>query len=97
MKGALIQVTGLVTVYMINSSDATVDDVRKWLDKVESLGMSGDTRLEAANLRVSLRAEHVEKITCDSHGDGPRHVGIEMWSETCKEFDGKNSKDLPPK
>lgn len=59
---ALIQVTGLASVYMINSSEATIADVKRWLDEVEKLGIPDTTRLESTNLKVTLRSEHLELI-----------------------------------
>jgi len=59
---AIVKVTGMASVYMINSSDATIADVRRWLDEVEKLGIPETTRLDSTNLRVTLRSEHLERL-----------------------------------
>ena len=63
MTGAIVQVSGLVTVYVLNSGAATVADVRRWLDEVSALGIDESTVLESANLKVTLKAHHLERDT----------------------------------
>ena len=81
---AVVKVAGLASVYMINSYDATIADVRAWLDEVQKLGLPDNTRLESANLKVSIRSEHLEMTECGDHLVTDQHPGIIMWSGPCK-------------
>ncbi len=87
---AVVRVTGTASVYMINSSDATIADVRRWLDEVEKLGMPDTTRLDGTNLKVTLRSEHLEMTECGDHLVDDPHQGIVMWNGPCKK-DGEMS------
>jgi len=81
---AVVRVTGTASVYMINSSDATIADVRKWLDEVEKLGIPDTTRLDGTNLKVTLRSDYVEQIECGDHVPPETHRGIIMFDGPCK-------------
>lgn len=81
---AIVKVTGLASVYMINSSDATISDVREWLDQVEKLGFPPDTRLDSATLKVTLRSENIEVTRCDEHSSESAHYGVVMFDGNCK-------------
>lgn len=81
---AVVRVTGMASVYMINSSNATIADVRKWLDEVEKLGIPDTTRLDGTNLKVTLRSDYVERIECGDHVPPEIHQGIVMFDGPCK-------------
>lgn len=81
---AVVRVTGLASVYMINSYDATIADVRAWLDEVEKLGLPDDTRLESASLKVTIRSEHLELTECGDHVPPDAHKGIILFDGPCK-------------
>ena len=78
---AVVKVAGFASVYMINSYDATIADVRAWLDEVQKLGLPDSTRLESATLKVTVRSENLELTEC---GDHFTHQGIIMWNGPCK-------------
>lgn len=87
MSTAVVHVMGLVTVYMTNSGDMTIGDVKKWLEKIEELDIPDDTRLENGMLKISYRAPLVDSIECGDCSPQKKHLGYTLFSKGCEEIE----------
>lgn len=84
---AVVNVMGLVTVYMTYAGDMTVGDVKSWLQKVEELGIPDNTRLESGMLKISYRTPVVQSIECGDCAPQRQHTGYTLFSRTCEEVE----------
>lgn len=89
MSNSEINVMGYISIYSTNSSDMTVEDVRKWLKKIEELGIPGDTRLDNCILKLNYRVPVVSSTSCQDCAPELGHSGFAMFRSTCREKDQK--------
>jgi hypothetical protein len=83
LSKAVVNVMGVVDVYMTNSGDMTVGDVKEWLKAVEDLGIPDDARLTNTTLKLTYRVPHVSQIECGDCAPEKKHVGFTAFETAC--------------
>lgn len=90
MNKVTINAVGIISVYITNSGEMTIADVKRWIDKVDELGIPDDTALDNCSLKLSYRAPVVSRISCKDCLPDDVHTGFSVFGENCQIHEKKD-------